>query len=89
MTDKNKSRFPPESFAYQKRERLYCFANFYGESVSDAQGVVIRAASANKCQDCPDAEICFRLYLLHQIELMAENQHKILAKLMFLENRLL
>ena len=89
MTDKNKSRFPPESSAYQKRERLPCFANFYGESVSDAQGVVIRAASANKCQDCPDAEICFHLYLLRQIELLAENQHRILAKLTVLESRLL
>ena len=89
MPDNEKSRFPQESAAYEKRERLYCFASFFGESVSDAQGVVMRVASANKCQDCPDAEICFRLYTLRQIEHLVENQRKIFARLTVLESGVL
>ncbi len=86
MPDNDKSRFPRERAAYQSRERLYCFTSFFGESVSDAQGVVMRVESANKCQDCPDAEICFRLYILRQMENLAENQRKILARLTVLES---
>ena len=89
MPDKSESRFPPESEAYNKKDRLYCFANFFGESVSDAQGVVMRAESANKCQDCPDSDICFRLYLVSQLEYLTENQRKILSRLNILEGNLL
>ena len=89
MPEEAELRFPPESEAYRKRARLDCFANFFGESVWDAHGIVIKPASANKCQDCPDAAICFRLCMMRQLESLAENQRKILSRLSVIENRLL
>ncbi|MBN2287919.1 MAG: hypothetical protein JXQ83_01205 [Candidatus Glassbacteria bacterium] len=87
MNDKAESRFQPERNAYRKRKRLDCFTSFFGESVWDALGVVMKAESANKCQDCPDADICYRLCLLRQLESVVENQRKIMARLNVLENR--
>lgn len=81
MSEKSSSRFPPESAAYARRDRLPCFARFFGESVSDALGVVLAGPSANKCQDCPDADICFRLSFLHRMEQLAGQQKQIIERL--------
>jgi hypothetical protein len=87
MQDKDEPGFPSESDAYRKRKRLDCFGNFFGESVWDSLGVVMKAESANKCQACPDADICFRLCVLQQLESIAENQRKLFSRLNILEKR--
>jgi hypothetical protein len=81
MSEKNSSRFPPESAAHNRRDRLPCFARFFGESVSDTLGVVLAGQSANKCQDCPDADICSRLLILHRLEQLSERQKRIIERL--------
>ena len=86
MPDSRNSRFPAEKAAYEKRERLSCFARFYGESVWDAQGMVIHTVSTNKCQDCPDGDICFRLTLLNQLNRLTETQQDILTRLYNIES---
>jgi len=81
MPESRPSRFPPESAAYERRDRLPCFSRFFGESVSDALGVVLSAPSATKCQDCPDADICFRLTVLRRLELASEQQQALLERM--------
>ena len=81
MSEKNPSRFPPQSAAYDRRDRLPCFARFFGESVSDTLGVVLSGPSAKKCQDCPDTDICFRLSSLRRLEQVAEQQKHIIERL--------
>ena len=81
MSEKKKSRFPDRKAAYEKRDRLPCFGKFFGESVSDALGVVMPAESANRCQDCPDSDICFRLCLLKRLDIAGENQKLLIAML--------
>ncbi|MEA2064061.1 MAG: hypothetical protein U9P14_10215 [Gemmatimonadota bacterium] len=88
MAENKKSRVHPGNRVYEQHERRDCFGDFFGESVSDVQGVVQRSESANKCQDCPDAEICFRLNALRQMEILAENQSRIITRLNYLESRL-
>ncbi|MCE5272995.1 hypothetical protein LLH00_17085 [bacterium] len=81
MPESRPSRFPPESAAYERRGRLPCFTRFFGESVSDALGVVQSAPSATKCQDCPDTDICFRLTVLRRLELAAAEQRALIERL--------
>ena len=78
---KDPSRFPEVKEAYKKRERLPCFTKFFGESVSEPLGVVRPAESANRCQDCPDSDICFRLCLLKRLDIAGENQKLLIAML--------
>jgi hypothetical protein len=82
------SRFPSAGQALEERERLSCFGLFFGESVSDTLGVVLPDESANRCQDCPDMDICFRLIALRSLAQVAETQQKVLDRLDCLESRL-
>ena len=87
MPDESKSRFPAIEKAFEHRERLDCFGKFFAESVSDAQGLLLENQSANRCQDCPDTEICFKIWVVNSIHDIQKVQSKLMDKLDFLSGR--
>ena len=87
MSDEKKSRFPSIEKSFEHRDRLDCFGRFFAESVYDAQGLLLENQSANRCQDCPDTEICFRLWVVNTIHDIRNTQSKLMEKLDFLSGR--
>lgn len=87
MPEKKKPRFPCGKMAGHPYGRQSCFTDFFGESVSDALGLVLPAESVNKCQICPDTDICFKISLVKRLDQSAETQKRILFLLESLNER--